>query len=82
MDNERYFIYGRISCPFCIAAINFCSASKKEYYFFDFEESAENLAEVKEFYSSKTVPIVLSNNVDSGLTRLVGGYTDLLDHIK
>ena len=67
-DNNRFFIYGRSSCSFCTAAINFCLALKKQFYFFDYEGKKADLDEIKIFYSAKTVPIILANDLDTGLT--------------
>ena len=42
-------------------------------------------AKVKVFdikYIEKTVPIVLSNNLETGLTVKIGGYSDLLEHLS
>lgn len=76
---DRYFIYGRSTCPFCTLAENFLSAQKREFYFFDYAEELDSLGEVKRFYSSETVPIILENNKKTGETIKIGGYTDLLD---
>jgi len=79
---ERFIIYGRSSCAFCIHAADLCSAKKAEYLFLDYEEKREILEDYKQFYEQATVPIILVNNLDTGLTKKVGGYTDLLDYVK
>ncbi len=78
---DRYIIIGRSSCPFCIQAADYCSANQAEYIFLDYIENLEILEEYKEFYCHKTVPIILSNNIKTGLVRIIGGYTDLLEHL-
>tara|TARA_B100001094_G_scaffold246378_1_gene243025 strand:- start:977 stop:1228 length:252 start_codon:yes stop_codon:yes gene_type:complete len=79
IENNRFFIIGRKSCPFCVHAIDFCKAKNYKYQFFDFSHNLEALEEYKEFYNQKTVPIILSNNLETGYTKKVGGYTNLLD---
>ena len=76
---DRILIYGRSSCPFCIHAQDFCIANSLEFKFLDYIHDEEFLEECKEFYDHPTVPIVLSNDLDSGLVKKIGGYTDLLD---
>lgn len=56
-------------------------ASKKECIFLDYSTSVSILEDYKEFYGQKTVPIILSNNLETGYTFRVGGYTDLLEHL-
>tara|TARA_R100001510_G_C7655530_1_gene214750 strand:+ start:3361 stop:3615 length:255 start_codon:yes stop_codon:yes gene_type:complete len=82
MTNIRYIIIGRSTCRFCIHAVDFCQASKIEYIFLDYSENLEILEEKKLFYNQKTVPIILSNSLDTGLTKRVGGYTDLLERYR
>ena len=79
---NRYIIIGRSSCPFCVMAADLCSASHKSHIFLDYEERQEILEEYKTFHNSETVPIILSNNLQTGKTRYLGGYTDLLEAIK
>lgn len=78
--SERFFIYGRESCPFCIYAIDFCKAKKIEYYFIDCSKLEGFADECKAFYGQNTVPIILSNDLFSGKTIKIGGYTDLLEY--
>ena len=80
--DERYLIYGRNSCRFCILACDFLNASKKEYLFFDYDRDRTFLDEVKEFYLFPTVPIILENDTITGAVKFIGGYSDLLDHAQ
>ena len=75
----RYLVYGRSTCPFCIAACNFLDASEQEYHFADFHE---DLDYVKGFYEFETVPIIIENNKETGETKMIGGYTDMLDRFQ
>jgi len=78
---ERFIIIGRSTCPFCVQAVDFCKANKREYTFLDYNEKREILEDYKQFHGQKTVPIVLANNLETGYTYIVGGYTDLLDYV-
>ena len=79
---ERFIIIGRSSCPFCIMAVDFLNCKETESIFLDYEENREILEDYKSFHNQNTVPIVLSNNLETGLVKKVGGYTDLLDLLK
>ena len=78
---ERFIIIGRATCPFCTMAEDLLKASRKECVFLDYSASASILEDYKEFYGQKTVPIILSNNLETGYTFRVGGYTDLLEYL-
>ena len=81
MDN-RYLIIGRSSCPFCVMAQDFLSAKQIKFQFLDYCDKPSILEDYKSFHKQKTVPIILSNDLKTGLVRKIGGYTDLLDHFK
>jgi glutaredoxin len=76
---DKYIIIGRQTCPFCIRAVDLCIAAKYEYLFLDYDHTPEILEDYKDFYGQSTVPIILANNIETGYTKKVGGYTDLLD---
>ena len=59
-------------------AQDFLDALKLEYIFLDYLGKEEIVEDYKSFHNQATVPIILSNNLATGLTRKVGGYTDLL----
>jgi glutaredoxin len=80
-ENNRFIIIGRSTCPFCVQAVDFCKAKGKQQVFLDYSEQEWILEDYKEFYNHKTVPIILANNLETGYTKKVGGYTDLLDFV-
>lgn len=80
--NNRYIIIGRSSCPFCIMAQDLLIAIKEKFIFLDYSENVQILDEYKDFHKQKTVPIILSNSLDTGLTKKIGGYTDLLEFLE
>ena len=79
--DDRFLIIGRLNCPFCIKAIDYCKAKNVEFIFFNYTESPEILEEYKQFYKSKTVPIIVANNLKTGYTKNIGGYSDLLEYL-
>ena len=79
---ERFIIYGRSSCPFCVHAQDFCSASNLESMFLDYSDNLDILEEYKEFYQQNTVPIILANDLATGYTKKIGGYSDLLEYFR
>ncbi len=78
---ERFIIIGRSTCRFCTMAEDFLKASHKEFIFLDYADRTSILEDYKRFHNQKTVPIILSNNLDSGLVKKIGGYTDLLEYL-
>ena len=82
MTEKRYVIYGRDGCPYCSFAQDFCQAKGLEIVYLDYTSRTEALKDCMAFYKMKTVPIILENDLETGLTRLVGGYTDLLEFLK
>ena len=78
---DRFIIIGRHTCPFCVKAVDYCHAKKTEVVFLNYAERPEILEEYKEFHDHSTVPIILANNLETGYTKKVGGYSDLLEHL-
>lgn len=78
---ERFIIIGRSTCHFCTMAEDLLDASKKTSVFLDYASRPEILEDYKLFYKQQTVPIILSNNLETGYTKKIGGYTDLLEHL-
>ena len=78
---DRFIIIGRTSCPFCLRAIDYCTAKQAEYIFADYATRPEILEEYKEFHDQATVPIILANNLETGYTKKIGGYSELLEYL-
>lgn len=78
MDNEnKYLVYGRSSCPFCVEAVHILKSNNIENIFFDLESDRSFLNQAKIFYNHPTVPIVLKINRETGMVKLIGGCDDL-----
>ena len=79
---QRFIIYGRETCPFCLHAIDYCNAIGAPSIFLDYSSEPEIIEEYKQFYKQETVPIILANDLETGETRKIGGYPDLLEYAK
>lgn len=80
--DKRFIIVGRSSCPFCIMSQDLLACEGLEYVFLDYDNRRQILEDYKSFHKQNTVPIILENNLDSGLVKKIGGYTDLLEYLK
>ena len=78
---DRFIIIGRSSCPFCVRAVDYCKAKGSQFEFLDYANQPQTLQEYKEFHEHPTVPIILANNLETGYTKKVGGYSDLLEYL-
>ena len=77
----RYIIFMKDDCPYCVDAIELLKSKGLSYNSIVFNKDQDNiLSEVKDAYQWKTVPIVVSRDADN--IRLIGGYTDLVEHLK
>ena len=72
-----FIVYGKMSCPFTIKALNFLKIKNKANTFYDVENN-ENSLKLQELKKSgkvpknyQTVPVILYNN------KFIGGMTDL-----
>ena len=78
---DKFIIIGRSTCPFCVRAVDYCAAKGAEYKFLDYAKNPVALQEYKQFHQHPTVPIILANNLETGYTKKVGGYSDLLGYL-
>ena len=78
---DKFIIIGRSSCPFCIRAVDYCTAKGTQFEFLDYASQPQVLQEYKQFHNHPTVPIILANNLETGYTKKVGGYSDLLEYL-
>lgn len=76
MAKVRYFIYGSSDCPYCLESCEILQEQGLEFVFFD-EPEREEIDLFKEFYNRETIPVILSNDIHSGETVLIGGCSDL-----
>tara|TARA_S200000501_G_C20361741_1_gene542196 strand:- start:175 stop:420 length:246 start_codon:yes stop_codon:yes gene_type:complete len=79
---DRFIIIGRLGCHFCTQALDYCRAKEVEFVFMNYTDDPEILEEYKSFHKHSTVPIILANDLGSGYTKKVGGYSELLEYLK
>jgi glutaredoxin len=78
---DRFIIIGRSNCPFCIKAVEYCKEKEVEHIFLNYASEPEVLEEYKNLHKQETVPIILANDLLSGHTKKVGGYSELLEFL-
>ena len=74
-------MYGISECTYCQTARDLLVEHGKEFLYFELEDDPVFLDKAKHFYDFPTVPIILENNCESGLTRFVGGCSDLVEFL-
>ena len=74
---KKYIVYGASWCNYCNRAVSLLESKGFEHYFFDAGDDRTFLMDIKKFYDSPTVPVVVCIDNSSGLTSKVGGCSDL-----
>ena len=75
-----YNIYGLKWCIFCLRAINFMQEKGLEFHYYPMDNQKKELDYIKKVYNHNTVPLITYNI--NGNEALIGGYDDLVKHIK
>jgi len=75
-----YKVLGRETCPYCCRACSVLKQNKINFMFGEMGSSPELIEHYKEKYNFPTVPIVI--RVDGDEEQLIGGYTDMMDHLE
>ena len=60
-------------------ACDYLGAQKRQFHFFDHHGDDIMLHRLKQYYSHTTFPIILENCLDTGKTKLIGGYSELIE---
>ena len=82
MLGVKYFdVYAWATCPWCARAVNLLRDTGFEFSLTLLDNSDAKHHELKQETGWQTVPIVIEHRLD-GESKLVGGYTDLVDHLK
>lgn len=77
----RYILFVKEACPFCVKAKQLLEERCLPYKQVNFSEQQEDiLADIKDAYSWKTVPMIFYRDGDG--IEFVGGYTDLTKHVE
>ena len=77
---ERYIVYGRTTCPFCVKALALLEKRDVSHIFIDLTKEKQTLKETKEYYNWKTVPIVV--HVTPEGSKFIGGFNDLREKLS
>ena len=77
-----YKIIGYGSCPWCQRANSLLLQEKLPFVASWIENSWALVGHYKTIYNMKTVPIVLKIDLETGDEHVIGGYTDLREHIE
>ena len=78
---DKFFIYGRSSCPFCIEACRILKTRDIWHKFFDLESDRRFLNEAKQFYGYKTVPMILRLDSKTHTANFIGGCDSLKEFL-
>ena len=77
----KYVLFVKQECPYCVKAINLLATTKNEFHVINFEQDQQEvLDKIKQFCDWPTVPMIMQ--IKDGNRNFIGGYTDLLKHIK
>lgn len=76
---EKYIIYGRSNCPYCIKVVNKLIRAGKTIYAEMLDENSTKLQQMKIKYDHPTVPIVI---LKEDAERLIGGCDDTIEYLN
>ena len=79
---DKFLVYGRSSCSFCVNACRILRESRKQYTFFDLESDRRFLDEAKSFYGYETVPLVLRICSKTNVASFLGGCDSLEEFLN
>jgi len=79
-DVEKYIIYGAKWCNYCNMAASLIKSNGIQFYYMDLTEDNEYKEDVKRFYNVRTIPLILAIS-HSGITKRIGGYTELREFL-
>ena len=74
---KRYIIYTLSGCNFCSSATQLLTEQGTEFYEFNLDSDPEFLLQVKDCYNHNTVPLIVENDIETGTTSFVGGFSEL-----
>ena len=71
---DKYTIYSRNVCSYCVAAKNLLTSKNLDFIEKNIDQSPDFLNEMRQLAPTmRTVPVVFKNN------ELIGGYAELLN---
>lgn len=79
---KNYVVYGARWCEYCCMAIELLESRSLNYFFADLSDKEDFLKEVKSYYESPTIPIILSYDASGGKVTKLGGFSDLKESLE
>jgi len=79
---KYYQIFGRNNCPFCVKATEVLNDHELDFMMCDMEKSPSLLQHYKDLYNMNTVPIVIEVDLFDDSIKMIGGCTDLIQHLE
>ena len=79
---KYYQIFGRNNCPFCVKAADVLTEKGLDFMMCDMEKSPSLLQHYKDLYNMRTVPIILEIDLFDDTAKMIGGCTDLIQHLE
>ena len=77
----EYILYVKEACSWCTKAIDALALRERHFKKISLDQNLKILEDLKEAYNWKTVPMVFKR-VDEDKFVLLGGYTELYDHLE
>ena len=82
-DLKEYFmILAWGECPFCVKAKALLLKEGYEFEYIVLDHAPSLLKNYKSIYDNETVPIIVYHNVEESYEKVIGGYTDLVEHFR
>ena len=78
---KYYQVFGRANCPWCVKACTVLTDQELDFMFCDMQQSPSLIQYHKDVYEMETVPIVVEIDLFSEESRVIGGCTDLMNHL-
>ena len=79
---KYYTIYAWGECPFCVRAKALLIEKKHMVQYVVLDHASDLLKKYKSIYNMKTVPIIVYKDEDLNIEKVIGGYTDLVEHFS
>ena len=80
MDKRYFKMWAKSQCPYCQDAQTLLLQNELPHEVKIVDEDAVLLAEVQDKYNWRTVPVIVEHSGNA--ERFIGGYTDLVNHLK
>ena len=80
--DKKYIVYGASWCNYCTNAVGLLRSEGLSFHFVDASTDKQFIEEIKEFYDSPTVPVIIEIDNTTGLVSKIGGFTDLRKVLK